>query len=139
MRSCWFFLAFAPALLQGQDQPGSLLPKPDTDRPQALQERPFDWPLIQSQPNTVLNPEMENSWAQAPGQKRFDWQLTNTQPRTVLNPETQPRVSTCVVPLLLVPVNPKTDPKMVIKPPKFKSESAGIVKGLPPCRSDRLK
>jgi hypothetical protein len=135
MKSCWFLLAFASALLQGQDQPGVLLPKPGTDRPQALKEKPFDWSLIQSQPNGFLSTETQPNWVQALRQKRFDWQLTNTQPPTVLNPETQPRVSTCVVPLLVVPVNPNTDPKMLINPPKFKSENAGIVKGLPPCRS----
>jgi len=139
MRSCWFFLAFASTLLQGQDQPGVLLPKLDTDRPQALKEKPFDWPLIQAQPNSAFNPEMQNSWAQALGQKRFDWQLTNTQPHMILIPETQPRVSTCVVPLLVVPVNPNTDPKMLINPPRHKSEGAGIVKGLPPCSNGRLK
>jgi hypothetical protein len=133
MKSGWFLLVFASALLQGQDQPGVLLPKPDTHRPQALQGEALDWPLIQSQPNSVLTPGMKNNWAQALGQNRFDWQLTNTQPRLVLIPEIPPRVSTCVVPLLLVPVNPKTDPRMVINPPKFKSESAGIVKGLPSC------
>jgi len=105
----------------------------------ALKEKPCDWPQMNSQPNGVLNPETGPDWAQALRQKRFDWQLTNTQPPTVLYPETQPRVSTCVVPLLVVPVDPNTDPKMLINPPKFKSESAGIVKGMPPCSNRRLK
>ena len=135
----WCLLAFASALLQGQDQPGVLLPKPGTDQTQALREKPFDWPLIQSQPNSVLNLETEPNWYQALKQKRFDWRLTNTQPGTVFNLEAQPRESTCVVPLLVVPVDPNTDPKMLINPPKSKSESAGIVKGLPPCRNSSSK
>ena len=140
MKSCWFLLAFAPALLQGQNQPLPSLPNPDTDRPQSRNEKEADWPRIQTLPNGMVLVQTRPNWFQSPKQKRFDWQQTNTQPRPVLNPETQPGVSTCVVPLLAVPVNPNADRKMpMLNPPKSKSESAGIVKGLPPCWNGRLK
>lgn len=134
MKSRWFLLAFAPALLQGQNQAGSPLPNSDTDRPQLRSENEADWPRIQTLPNGMVLVQTRPNWNQALKQKPFDWQLTNTQPQPVLNLDTQPRASTCVVPLLVVPVNPNTDTKMpVLNPPRSKSESAGIVKGLPPC------
>jgi hypothetical protein len=141
MKSCWFFLVFVfpSAVGRGQDQPGGLLSKPDTDRPQALNERPFDWSMLNSQPNGVLNQETDPNWAEASRQKRFDWLRTNTQQRTVFSLGLEPRTSTCVVPLLVVPVNPNTDLKMLINPPRSKFESSGIVKGLPPCANGRLK
>jgi len=140
MKRYWFLLALTPALLRGQNQSGPSLPSPDTNPPQWRTEKEPDWPRIQTLPNGMVLVQTQPSWAQALQQRSFDWQLTNTEPRPVLSLQSEPRASTCVVPLLTVPLNPNTDPKMpVLKPPTFKSDSAAIVKGLPPCRSDRLK
>jgi len=53
--------------------------------------------------------------------------------------QTTPDARTCAVPLLVVPVNPNIDRKMVIHPPKSAFESAGIIKGLPPCSTPMEK
>lgn len=53
--------------------------------------------------------------------------------------EFAPVARTCVVPLLAAPMNPNVDRKMVIHPPESAFDSAGIVKGLPPCSSRAAK
>lgn len=106
------------------------MPNPDTDRPLLRDEKEADWPRIQTLPNGMVLAQTRPNW----------FQQANAQPQPVLNLETLPRASTCVVPLLAVPVNPNADRKMpVLHPPKFKSESAGIVKGLPPCSNSSSK
>ena len=139
MRRCWFLLALTPALLQGQTRPGPSLPSPDSGRPQSRNEK-ADWPRIQTLPNGMVLVQTRPDWNYALKQKPFDWQQINTQPGAAIDLGTEPRASTCVVPLLEVPVNPNPDPKMpVLHPPQFKSESAEIVKGLPTCPSGRSK
>lgn len=55
-------------------------------------------------------------------------------------PALTPRSSTCAVPLLRAPINPNVDHKMpILKPPKSPAEGAEIVKGPPPCPSDRSR
>lgn len=64
---------------------------------------------------------------------------TKIAPNAILF-ESAPVERICVVPLLAAQINPNVDLKMpVIHPPKFRSENAGIVKGLPPCERRAVK
>lgn len=57
-----------------------------------------------------------------------------------VRPAVAPRARTCVAPLLAAPVPTDVDSKMpILHPPESISESAEIVKGLPPCWDDKLK
>lgn len=130
MKRCVLMLAFASVALQGQDQPGLFLRKADPAWTQGMKQKLFDWPPTRTQPSLEAAP----NWTRAPKQRPFDWRLTNAQPGAFLHLETEPRAATtCVVPLLVVPVHPNIDSRMIRKIPKSKVDEAALIQGMPTC------
>jgi hypothetical protein len=65
-----------------------------------------------------------------------DLPQVNAQPQVIFLLEESARVSTCVVPLLVVPVDPNVDPKMKLeRVPKENIDNMPVADGLPPCPS----
>ena len=134
MKRCVLMLAFASVALQGQDQPGLFLRKADPAWTQGLKQKLFDWPPATTQPSLEVAP----NWTPTQKQWPFDRRLAKVQPGTFLNLEAEPRAATtCVVPLLVVPVNPNIDSRMILKGPKSKIDEAAVFEGLQTCPERR--
>ena len=110
MKRCLFVLVYAAAAMWGQDRPFVVLKDPLPDADQLKSfEDAFRRGEMKIAPNAVLF-------------------------------ETAPVTQTCVVPLLAAPINPNADRTMpVVRPPKLRSENAGVAKGLPPCERRAAK
>jgi hypothetical protein len=110
MKRCLSVLAFACALMRGQDHTVVVVPN---TRAGADQLKSFEDAF--SRGKTILVPSLGLF-------------------------ETAPQANTCVVRLLAAPMDRDVDQTMpVYHPPKVNSEDAGIVKGLPPCASRTAK
>jgi len=130
MKRCVLMLVFASVALQGQDQPGLFLRKADPAWTQGLKQKLFDWPQTKTQPSLEAAP----NWIRTQKQWPFDWRLAEAQPGAFPHLETEPRAATtCVVPLLVVPVNPNIDSRMIRKIPKSRAEDTAVIQGMPTC------
>jgi hypothetical protein len=121
MKRCLFVLAFASVAMWGQDRAVIVVPDslPDADQLKSLDDA------------------FQRGNALPSGKVLFvpNARVLELEPTVPTTPDTR----TCAVPLLVVPVNPNIDRKMVVRPHKSAFESAGIVKGMPPCSNPTEK
>ncbi len=121
MKRCLFVLVFASVAMRGQDRLVAVVLNsiPDSDQLKSFEDA------------------FRHGGALPSGKIIFAPNAHVLEiPRTA---PTTPDTRTCVVPLLVVPINPNIDRKMVVHPPKSAFESADIIKGVPPCASPTEK
>jgi hypothetical protein len=121
MKRCLFVWAFASVAMWGQGRGVIVVPNslPDADQLQSLED------AFQHG-----NPLPTGKMIVLPNARVLELPLTAP---------TTPDARTCAFPLLVVPVNPNIDRKMVIRPHKSAFESADIIKGMPPCSNPTEK